>query len=340
VLALGGLFILGTERHESRRIDNQLRGRAGRQGDPGMSRFYLSLEDDLMRIFGGDRITSLMETIGMKEDEVIEAPMLSRSIENAQKRVEGHNFDIRKNLLEYDDVMNQQRRTIYKLRRQVLAAGAGMPLVEFDEDKKTKLKTRSEKSIQRGPTSARWCSTPSKTSSSGSPTSTRTAKNPETWNVAGCSRGEAAVRRRDDVPACRARSKSCRSSSSSASRSVYSDRVKDYGEEWNRFVQLQYLSTIDQLWKDHLLGMDHLRQGIGLRGYGQKDPKIEYKKEGYAGFVRMLAGHQVGLRQRVMRAQVRDANEDAERLKRADGAAREAGRRGPGERRRQAREGR
>ncbi|HEY8206108.1 MAG TPA: preprotein translocase subunit SecA, partial [Myxococcaceae bacterium] len=144
VVGLGGLFVLGTERHESRRIDNQLRGRSGRQGDPGVSKFYLSLEDDLMRIFGSERISGLMERLGMEEGEVIEHRWLSKSIESAQKRVEGHNFDIRKNLLEYDDVMNQQRRTIYKLRRKVLSAGAGLPLVEFDEHPKTRVKTRRE----------------------------------------------------------------------------------------------------------------------------------------------------------------------------------------------------
>ncbi len=147
VIRLGGLFILGTERHESRRIDNQLRGRAGRQGDPGASRFYLSLEDDLMRIFGTDRIKGLMETLGMQDGEPIEHRWLSKSIENAQKRVEGHNFDIRKNLLEYDDVMNQQRRSVYSLRRRVLGAGAGIPVVEFEEDKKTRVKTRHEFNI-------------------------------------------------------------------------------------------------------------------------------------------------------------------------------------------------
>src|SRR5208283_2947995 len=147
VVGLGGLFILGTERHESRRIDNQLRGRAGRQGDPGVSKFYLSLEDDLMRIFGSERISGWMDRLGMQEGEVIEHKLLSRAIESAQKRVEGQNFDIRKNLLEYDDVMNQQRRTIYKLRRQVLAAGAGIALVEYEEDKKTHAKKRTEATV-------------------------------------------------------------------------------------------------------------------------------------------------------------------------------------------------
>ncbi len=165
-MAAGGLFILGTERHESRRIDNQLRGRAGRQGDPGVSRFFLSLEDDLMRIFGSERIQSLMERLGMEEGEVIEHTWLSRAIEGAQKRVEGHNFDIRKNLLEYDDVMNQQRRTIYKLRRQVLAAGAGVPLVEYEEDKKTACEDPLRARRSAGRTSRRWCSTRWRTSSS------------------------------------------------------------------------------------------------------------------------------------------------------------------------------
>jgi preprotein translocase subunit SecA len=316
VLELGGLFILGTERHESRRIDNQLRGRAGRQGDPGMSRFYLSLEDDLMRIFGGERIQSMMELFGMKEDEVIEAPMLSRSIENAQKRVEGHNFDTRKTLLDYDDVMNQQRRTIYKLRRQVLAAGAGVPLVEFEEHPKTKAKIRSEKEYSWN--DFREMSLDAIEDTIVGLTDIYTpARNPETWNVDGLT---AEVKQLFGVEMTFQRQGTVEELQEQLYRRVekiYSDRVKDYGEEWNRFVQLQYLSTIDQLWKDHLLGMDHLRQGIGLRGYGQKDPKIEYKKEGYAGFVRMLAGIKSAFVQRVMRAQVRDANEDAERIERA-----------------------
>src|SRR5512135_2631583 len=144
VTALGGLHIVGTERHESRRIDNQLRGRAGRQGDPGSSIFFLSLEDDLMRIFGSERIQGLMKMMGMKEGEPIEHRWLTKSIEGAQKKVEAHNFDIRKNLLDYDDVMNQQRKSVYKLRRRVLAAGAGFPLVEYEEDLKTKKKNRVE----------------------------------------------------------------------------------------------------------------------------------------------------------------------------------------------------
>src|SRR5262249_53605971 len=150
VLSAGGLHILGTERHESRRIDNQLRGRSGRQGDPGSSRFYLSLEDDLMRIFGAERITGLMERLGMEEDVPIEHPLINRAIENAQKKVEGHNFDIRKNLLEYDDVMNQQRKTIYALRRQILE-GRYAPEPTEEEKKQGKTAAGGPVPEQSGP---------------------------------------------------------------------------------------------------------------------------------------------------------------------------------------------
>ncbi|MCC6335891.1 MAG: preprotein translocase subunit SecA [Myxococcales bacterium] len=315
VKGLGGLFILGTERHESRRIDNQLRGRAGRQGDPGMSRFYLSLEDDLMRIFGGDRITSLMETMGMKEDEVIEHRFLSRAIENAQKRVEGHNFDMRKTLLEYDDVMNQQRRTIYSLRRQVLAAGAGMPLVEFTEDKKTRVKTRSEKTVTW--TDFRETVLDAVEDAIVALTDTYCpTKNPSTWNLTALANEVKAVFNQDMSFQPQGTVEELQEQIYQRVEKLYVDREKDYGEDWHRFCQLRYLATIDQLWKDHLLAMDHLRQGIGLRGYGQKDPKIEYKKEGYEGFIRMLDSIKSTFVSQIMRAQPRDASEDAERLKR------------------------
>jgi len=315
VRELGGLFILGTERHESRRIDNQLRGRAGRQGDNGVSRFYLSLEDELMRIFGGERITGLMETMGMKDDEVIEHPWLSRSIEGAQKRVEGHNFDMRKNLLDYDDVMNQQRQTIYRLRRHVLAAGAGVPLIEFSEDKKTRTKTRSEKTLSWE--DFREMVLDAIEDVIVNLTATYAAnKNPSTWNLTAITAG---VKDAFNVQMDFQEAGTVESLQEQIYKRVerlYLDREKDYGEDWHRFCQLRYLATIDQLWKDHLLAMDHLRQGIGLRGYGQKDPKIEYKKEGYAGFIRMLDNIKVQFVSQVMRAQPRDASEDAERLKR------------------------
>jgi preprotein translocase subunit SecA len=310
----GGLFILGTERHESRRIDNQLRGRAGRQGDHGGSRFYLSLEDDLMRIFGGDRITNLMETMGMKEDEVIEHRFLSRAIENAQKRVEGHNFDIRKNLLEYDDVMNQQRRTIYGLRRLVLAAGAGIPLVEYTEDKATKLKTRSEKMVSWGDFRETVLDAVEDSIFSLTETYAPT-KNPGTWNIDSLGREVKAIFGSDMVFQQTGTIEDLQDQIFKRVEKTYVDRENEYKEDWHRFCQLRYLSTIDQLWKDHLLAMDHLRQGIGLRGYGQKDPKVEYKKEGYTGFIRMLSAIKTTFVSQIMRAQPRDANADAERLK-------------------------
>ncbi len=315
VRTLGGLFILGTERHESRRIDNQLRGRAGRQGDPGRSRFYISLEDDLMRIFGGDRITNLMETMGMKEDEVIEHSLLSRAIENAQRRVEGHNFDMRKNLLEYDDVMNQQRRTIYALRRQVLAAGAGMPLVEFTEDPKTKLKVRSEKTVTWA--DFREMVLDAMEDVIFSITETFAAKkNPDTWDLTALQNEVRGAFNVDMTFQATGTVEDLQEMIFRRVERIFCEREASHGEDWLRFCQRLYLNTIDQLWKDHLLAMDHLRQGIGLRGYGQKDPKVEYKKEGYAGFIRMLQQIKTTFISQGMRAQPRDANEDAERLRR------------------------
>ena len=251
VVKLGGLFILGTERHESRRIDNQLRGRAGRQGDPGMSKFYLSLEDDLMRIFGSDRISGLMERMGMQEGEVIEHRWLTKAIANAQEKVEAHHFDSRKNLLEYDDVMNQQRKTIYSLRKQVLGAGADFPVVEYDEDPKTKKKTRREMKVTWADQRERvldyiediviniteeFCLKPN---------------NPQDWDLPSL---EASVREHFNV--------SMSFSSSGASnreelqeqifnvvQKAYEEKEKEIGEQnFRRLEQYIFLSTIDALW--------------------------------------------------------------------------------------------
>ncbi|MFN0061398.1 MAG: preprotein translocase subunit SecA [Myxococcaceae bacterium] len=315
VLSAGGLFILGTERHESRRIDNQLRGRAGRQGDPGMSKFFLSLEDDLMRIFASERISGLMERMGMEEGEVIEHPWLSKAIESAQRRVEGHNFDQRKSLLEYDDVMNQQRRTIYKLRRKVLAAGAGIPLIEYEEDPKTRVKTRSETSVSWPDfrelvldavedviyaVTETYCPT---NSSDG-------------WDIDGLKRAvkEAlAVEMSFEGTGTR---EALQEQIYQVVEKTYLSREKEIGDEYHRFCQFRYLATIDQLWKDHLLAMDHLRQGIGLRGYGQRDPKQEYKKEGYQGFIQMLAAVRSQFVAQLMRVVQLKSNDEAERLQR------------------------
>ena len=299
VTAVGGLHIVGTERHESRRIDNQLRGRGGRQGDPGSSIFYLSLEDDLMRIFGSDRISRMMDTLGMKEGEQIEHRWLTKAIENAQKKVEAHNFDIRKNLLEYDDVMNQQRKSVYRLRRMVLGFGAGIPVVEFDEDVKTRKKTRHEhvwswadarehlldlvedlvidmvaNTCPEGSSAVKWdldalsvlvrdqfgLEMKFPGVPPGRASEARAAIEEQVYNVV-----EKAYRAKEEQ------------------LGVDADGVPVL-RRWEQYI---YLQAIDQLWKDHLLAMDHLREGIGLRGYGQKDPKQEYKKEGYEMFVQM-----------------------------------------------------
>ncbi len=284
VISVGGLHILGTERHESRRIDNQLRGRGGRQGDPGSSKFYLSLEDDLMRIFASDRISKLMETFGVQENEPIEHPWLTKAIEGAQKRVEGQNFDIRKNLLEYDDVMNQQRKTIYGMRKEVLAAGAGIPLVWFTEDAKTKKKTRHEKMVSWKDQEEQLYdliedliiemvdeAVPRSKSEEWEPDALALRVR-EQFNVDINLKDAAPDREKLQVDIFNVVEKKLKL------------KFESYGETYREFVQYSYLYAIDQLWKDHLLQMDHLRQGIHLRGYGQKDPKIEYKKEGFELF--------------------------------------------------------
>ncbi|MDF1565147.1 MAG: preprotein translocase subunit SecA [Deltaproteobacteria bacterium] len=296
VLAAGGLHILATERHESRRIDNQLRGRGGRQGDPGESRFYLSLEDDLMRIFGGERVMGLMDRLGMEEGEPIEHRWLTKSIEGAQRRVEGHNFDIRKNLLEYDDVMNQQRRTIYGLRRRVLAAGAGVPLIEFDEEPKTRKKIRKEVNIgweeHRESILDLFEDLIMAIMDDFCPERGR----PDEWDLVALAN---AVREQFNVQISFDGAERNRETLQEQIWKVvekgYEDKEKILTsggaaslESVRKLEQYIWLQTIDQQWKDHLLTMDHLRQGIVLQGYGQRDPKKEYAKEGYALFSAMI----------------------------------------------------
>jgi preprotein translocase subunit SecA len=306
VVALGGLHILGTERHESRRIDNQLRGRAGRQGDPGSSKFYLSLEDDLMRIFASDRIAKLMETFGVQENEPIEHPWLTKAIQGAQERVEGQNFDIRKNLLEYDDVMNQQRKTIYAMRKEVLAAGAGVPLVWFTEDVKTRKKTRFEKMVDWKDQEEHFYDLAEEIIIQIVDESLPRSKNEdfdpkvlqqrvrEALNVDMSFEGAALDREKLQLDIFTVAEKKLKS------------KLELLGDDFRLYTQWLYLNTIDQLWKDHLLQMDHLRQGIGLRSYGQKDPKIEYKKEGFELFQIMkgrIAGSTIAMVMRVEPAQ-------------------------------------
>jgi preprotein translocase subunit SecA len=265
VLEAGGLYILGTERHESRRIDNQLRGRSGRQGDPGASRFYLSLEDDLLRIFGSDRISGLMQRLGMEEDVPIENRMVSRSIENAQTKVEARNFEIRKHLLEYDDVLNQQRQVIYAQRRKVLE-GDGI-----GEDIDAMLEEVLERQLyQHLP--------PDYTS--------------REWDPAPLATALTAIFGRppiDDLSSLLKKSHKERMAALLAPLQGHLNKKRGLigpanSAHLQKMVMLQYL---DGFWKDHLLIMDHVKEGIGLRGYGQRNPLIEYKKEGYKLFQAM-----------------------------------------------------
>jgi preprotein translocase subunit SecA len=379
VVALGGLHIVGTERHESRRIDNQLRGRAGRQGDPGSSKFYLSLEDDLMRIFAGDRVKNLMDRMGMPDDEPIEHPWVTKSVENAQRKVEERNFDIRKNLLEYDDVMNAQRKTVYSLRQQLLM-GSYTP-EETDELGKPTGKTRDvpvDPEIQKQvePMVAQlvgmFCKVPLQpkdaNGASRAPTQEELAaaaevvelsalqrevyhmwgarmaipeqsegqsmaalqvceqlvtlvskrlseqrerlldlmdrvvsamvaescpqnRPPEDWDWAAIHDGfreHFRVKLSSDVDNLGDIEQVARFVYSSAEK-AYKDKEKKLGvENILRAFRYFYLEEIDKAWVDHLTNMEHLRDGIGLRGYGQRDPKNEYKKEGYDMFLNMM----------------------------------------------------
>jgi preprotein translocase subunit SecA len=377
VVELGGLHIIGTERHESRRIDNQLRGRAGRQGDPGYSKFYLSLEDDLMRIFAGDRVKNLMDRMGMPDDEPIEHPLVTRSIENAQRKVEERNFDVRKNLLEYDDVMNAQRKTVYALRQQLLAGryspeevdetgkSTGKPreiavdpeieenlkgpiaglvgmfcdpqLGAVRENGKVRYPTRgelekSQKLVelpalqheiyqlwgvkldiegrrQRTPVSVydellesvpaglseqreRVLDLCDRVVSAIVEESCPENKPPEDWDWKGLREGfhehfdakvKPGIEELGEADAVVKRLYE-------QAQELYFQREKEHQVEWAlRIFRHIYTQTIDEAWVDHLSNMEHLRDGIGLRGYGQRDPKNEYKKEGYNLFLNMMA---------------------------------------------------
>ncbi len=262
VVEVGGLHILGTSRHESRRIDNQLRGRAGRQGDPGSSRFYLSLEDDLLRIFGSDRISGIMNKLGMEEDEPIEHGMISRAIENAQRKVEGHNFDIRKHLLEYDDVMNKQREIIYRQRRDVLV---GEDVVQVVQDMLEDLVDGVVSEFhQERHESQEW-----------------------QWAEFKARMGEVFhnVPEWPDEELVGLTLDSFREKTLGFVKQAYAAQDINNGAETQRQIEkLILLQVVDSHWKDHLLSMDHLKEGIGLRGYGQKNPLNEYKREGFEMF--------------------------------------------------------
>src|SRR5712671_4941575 len=265
VVELGGLHIIGTERHESRRVDNQLRGRSGRQGDPGSSRFYLCLEDDLMRIFGGDRLMGWMERLGMEEGVPIEHGMVTRSIERAQKQVEGRNFEARKHLLEYDDVMNKQRESVYTLRRSILEGREGKDYIlnAADEIVDYLIETHIPEDARETPNEAEL--------------------NAELYDFFGIDLRAANI---DLSSTPRA---SVKDAVIETVNRRYEEKEASIGPEMMQLHQKYILlQVIDQLWKDHLLNVDHLKEGIGLRGYGQRDPLIEYKKESYEIFQEMM----------------------------------------------------
>jgi len=266
VIQVGGLHVLGTERHEARRIDNQLRGRSGRQGDPGSSRFYLSLEDDLLRIFGSERISNIMGRLGIEEDQPIEHGLVTKAIESAQRKVEAHNFEIRKHLLEYDNVMNKQREVIYSQRREVLGSEdlkdtvmemieeQSEGLVDFYTDEKEHSEDWDLKALRDAvykQFSFKWSVTPVE---------------------------ENGIKR-DPLKEMIVQN----------AKDVYQKKEEEFGSPMLRYLEkVIMLQSIDYHWKDHLLAIDQLKEGIGLRGYGQKDPRIEYQKEAYQMFLEML----------------------------------------------------
>jgi preprotein translocase subunit SecA len=266
VIQLGGLHVLGTERHEARRIDNQLRGRSGRQGDPGSSRFYLSLEDDLLRIFGSERISNIMGRLGIEEDQPIEHGLVTKAIESAQKKVEAHNFEIRKHLLEYDNVMNKQREVIYSQRREVLASDdLKDSVLEMIEDQSEELidfytdeKEPSEEWDLKALSDAVYQQYSFK------------------WAVPSLDQNGI---KRDQL----------KEMVTQSAKEIYQKKEEEFGAPMLRYLEkVIMLQSIDHHWKDHLLAIDQMREGIGLRGYGQKDPLIEYQKEAYQMFLEML----------------------------------------------------
>jgi preprotein translocase subunit SecA len=292
VVKLGGLHILGTERHESRRIDNQLRGRSGRQGDPGSSKFFLSLEDDLLRIFGSERVAKIMDLLKIEEGEAITHGMITRSIENAQKKVEAHNFDIRKHLIEYDDVMNKQREVIYTQRREILA---GLEIREsfvemMDETIEEIVSTYA---IEKMP-AHEW-----------------------DWNGLGeivykCFNLQL------DLPhemLSRLVPVNFRDTLKEQAHAIFQARVDEFGDELiDYLIKRIMLQAIDTHWKDHLLNIDHLKEGIGLRGYGQKDPKQEYKKEAYNLFMELIIRIREEVVERIFWVQLDRGGEEVEEM--------------------------
>ncbi|MFH1531240.1 MAG: preprotein translocase subunit SecA [Pseudomonadota bacterium] len=311
VLEAGGLYVLGTERHESRRIDNQLRGRSGRQGDPGKTRFYMSLEDDLLRIFGAERVQKIMNLMNVPEDEPIIHRWITKAIETAQRRVEGHNFDIRKNLLEYDDVMNQQRLTIYDLRRKVLEGTETHALVLNAVDEVMDLVLDQ------------YCSE---------------AVAPEEWDLGELTEGlkqifateisfEGVERAGDTIFEHASRTLKARyeererllveglSLTRQADGEEEEEALSKAEERWRFYERESYLRELDKQWKDHLLRMDHLKEGVHLEGYASKDPKLIYKKEGFRLFGDLIVRIKENLVRLLFRVELK-SDEEIEALRR------------------------
>ena len=281
VVERGGLHIVGTERHEARRVDNQLRGRSGRQGDPGSSRFYLSLEDDLLRIFGSQRIQRIMERLGMEEGEPIEHKLVTRAIATAQKRVETHNFEIRKHLLEYDDVMNKQREVIYGMRRQILEGESQAETIEewIGELTEGTLDSHAAKDTH-----------------------------PEDWDLGALTE---ALHRQFDVRISPTQYAEVTSRDGldelvqGAIKARFADRERELGPDLLMALERhEMLIVLDTQWKDHLLSIDHLKEGIGLRGYGQRDPLTEYKKEAFDLFEDMFERVKSAVIERLFKVQI------------------------------------
>ena len=279
VIAAGGLKIIGTERHESRRIDNQLRGRSGRQGDPGESRFYIGLDDDLMKIFGGDMITKVYNTLGADEDMPIESKMISKAVENAQKRVEGRNFSIRKNVLQYDDVMNTQREIIYKQRRQVLN-GENMKENVFNM-----IDTLAEEMVNGYATE------------DGVNAESLMSEVETTYGIS----------KLESLSEAKINAENIISELQEKAHKIYEEKEAEFGPENLRELErVVILKIVDERWMDHIDAMDELKDGIGLQAYGQKDPVVQYRIEGFDMFDQMIADIKLNVVKILMNARKRE----------------------------------
>ena len=287
VVSMGGLYVIGTERHESRRIDNQLRGRSGRQGDSGFSQFYVALDDDLMRIFGGDKIASLMTRFNMPEDTPLTHPLVSKSIEQIQVKVEGYNFDIRKNLVEYDDVINKQRQIIYKLREETLKNSTTNPDKNSQDvqnilQRQIDFIVNSNYDEQSTPQVDKMLLEFSEILPLDPPSRDKLKKEVASGDISSILM------------------KRC--------QKIWQDRLDAFGNNLSQdIIRFIIISTLDPLWVEHLTGLDNLREGVRLRGYAQKDPLVEYRKEGFEMFQRLMGAYEYNVARKLFRIQVEPA---------------------------------